>query len=574
MSEFKGDVIMDKKAIPIGISDFKSFNDKDYYYVDKTLMIKDIIDNKVLVTLFTRPRRFGKTLNLSMIKYFFEKTDEDNSYLFENLNIWNVGEKYRKHQGKYPVINLTFKDAKMNNWEETYEKLINIITEEYKRHEYLEDIIKDKNNKQIFQDIKDKKASFTEYTSSIKKLCAYMEMYYKQRPILLIDEYDVPLQNSYIQGFYNETINFIRSLLQEALKDNNSLEFAIITGCLRISKESIFTGLNNLDINSILDKQYSEHFGFTQSEVDEMIKYYELEKKREEIKDWYDGYQFGAKDIYNPWSVLKCVKDMTINSEKRPEAYWVNTSGNDIVKKLIKNADETVKNEIEILINGGTIDKALNASITYNELDENIDNIWSMLFFTGYLTYTEEKREEGAVTSYYSLKIPNKELYYIYEIVIKTWFDNNIKQRDFRELYQNILEGKDEEISDEISSLLLENISFYDASESFYHGILIGIFSKIGIYRVFSNLESGIGRSDIILEPTKLKKPAIVIEIKVASEIEQLEEKCNEALKQIDTKNYDTYLRKRGFDNIIKYGIAFYSKRCLAKKKDKNLKID
>ena len=560
---------MDKKAIPIGISDFKSFNDKDYYYVDKTLMIKDIIDNKVLVTLFTRPRRFGKTLNLSMMKYFFEKTDEDNSYLFKDLNIWKAGEKYKEYQGKYPVINLDFKSVEGLSWKEAYESLELMISNEYSRHGYLIDegeVIIDKKERDTFIRIKENNASETEYKHSIKNLCVYLEKYYKQKPIILIDEYDVPLQRAYLNDYYKEAINFFRGLLQDALKTNNSLEFAVMTGCLRISKESIFTGLNNLNIYSILDKRYSEHFGFTQTEIDDILKYYNLEEKWRVIKDWYDGYKFGLEDIYNPWSILKYMDQLQDDNNKRPEAYWVNTSGNDIVKKLIKNADEMTKNEIEILINGGTIDKALSANITYNELEENIENIWSMLFFTGYLKYVEEKRERGAVTSYYSLKIPNKELYYIYETMIKTWFDSNIKQKDFNELYQNILEGKDEEISDEISSLLLENISFYDANESFYHGILIGIFSKIGTYRVFSNLESGAGRSDIILEPTKLKQPAIVIELKIASEIEKLEQKCDEALKQIEIKNYDTYLKKRGFNNIIKYGMAFCSKRCLAKK--------
>ena len=565
---------MDKKVIPIGISDFKSFNDKNYYYVDKTLMIKDILDDKALVTLFTRPRRFGKTLNLSMLKYFFEKTQEDNSYLFKDLNIWNAGEKYKEYQGKYPVINLDFKSVEGLSWKEAYEKAKVMITSEYIRHGYLldSDVLSD-DEKNLYNKLKSLKfdANETEYMYSIKNLCVYLEKYHKQKPIILIDEYDVPLQRAYLNDYYKEAINFFRGMLQDALKTNNSLEFAVITGCLRISKESIFTGLNNLDINSILDKQYSEHFGFTQEEVDEILKYYNLEAKRGIIKDWYNGYQFGMKDIYNPWSVLKCIKNMTIDLNKKPEAYWVNTSGNDIVKKLIKNADAVAKNEIEILINGGAVNKALNANITYNELEENIDNIWSMLFFTGYLTYTEEKREEEDVISYYSLKIPNKELMCIYKVMIKAWFDDNIKQINFDNLYQNMLDGKDEEISDEISSLLLENISFYDANESFYHGMLIGIFSKISKYRVFSNLESGKGRSDIILEPTRVKQPAIVIEIKVTSGIEKLGHKCQEALKQIDIKNYDTYLKKRGFDNVIKYGMAFCSKRCLVKK---NKKID
>ena len=562
---------MNKKAIPIGISDFKSFNDKNYYYVDKTLMIKDIINNKVLVTLFTRPRRFGKTLNLSMIKYFFEKTDEDNSYLFKDLNIWKAGGEYREHQGKYPVINLDFKSVEGLYWKEAYEKVKVMITNEYIRHGYLldSDVLSD-DEKDLYNKLKSLKidASETEYVYSIKNLCVYLERYYKQKPILLIDEYDVPLQRAYLNDYYKESINFFRGLLQDALKTNNSLEFAVMTGCLRISKESIFTGLNNLKINSILDINYAEHFGFLQDEVDEMIKYYDIEEKRDEIKDWYDGYQFGAKNIYNPWSILYYISQARVNKNKYPEAYWVNTSGNDIVKKLIKNADEMTKNEIEILINGGTIDKALSASITYNELEENIDNIWSMLFFTGYLTYVEEKREEGDVISYYSLKIPNKELLYIYKNIIKEWLKDRVKQKDFSALYQNLIDGNENELKLEINKFLITNISFYDANESFYHGLLTGILGRIKDYSIYSNLESGGGRSDIILEPVDERKSAIIIELKIASEIEKLEKKCQEALKQIENKNYDTYLKKRGFDNIIKYGIAFCSKRCLVKKSE------
>ena len=340
-----------------------------------------------------------------------------------------------------------------------------------------------------------------------------------------------------------------------------------MTGCLRISKESIFTGLNNLKINSILDTDYAEHFGFLQKEVDEIVQYYNLEEKREEIKDWYDGYQFGSKDIYNPWSILYYVSQVRVNKSKYSEAYWVNTSGNDIVKKLIKNADEITKDEIEVLINRGTIDKALNANITYNELEENIDNIWSMLFFTGYLTYTEEKREEGNEISYYSLKIPNKELMYIYKVIIKAWFKEQIKEKDFSHLYQSLIDGKEEEITDELSEFLLENISFYDVNESFYHGVLAGILSRIGKYKMYSNLESGRGRSDIILAPKRLKQVAIIIDLKMAKTEDELEMKCQEVIRQIENNKYDTYLRKENFKNIIKYGIAFYGKICLVKKK-------
>ena len=553
-----------KKAIPIGISDFKEFNRRNYYYVDKSILIKDILDNRAYVSLFTRPRRFGKTLNLSMIKYYFEKTEEDNSYLFKDLNIWKSGERYIDHQGKYPVINLTFKGAKMNTWEETYIELINSISEEYKRHEYLLDFIKDPRDKVLFSKIKDCEATLSDFTRSIKNLCIYLENYWGQKPIILIDEYDVPIQNSYIQGFYDEAINFIRALFQAALKDNKYLEFAIITGCLRVSKESIFTGLNNLDIYSILDKRYSEHFGFTQEEIDNILRYYKLEDKRSEIKNWYDGYKFGVRDIYNPWSILKYTSQLQDNKDKLPEAYWVNTSGNDIVKKLILNANESTKNEIEILINGGTIEKSLNANITYNELDENIDNILSMLFFTGYLTYTKEKRE-GRV-SLYELKIPNEELLYVYETIIRYWFEEKVKQKDFSVLYNSLINGLEEELRIEINKFLLENISYYDSGESFYHGVLTGILSRMEGYILYSNIESGLGRSDIIIEPIDDRKPAIIIELKTAKEIDEAKDRCEEALEQIEEKKYEEILKKRGFKESIKYGVAFYGKRCQIKK--------
>ena len=557
----------EKKSIPIGISDFKEFNESNYYYVDKSILIKNILDNRCKVTLFTRPRRFGKTLNLSMLKYYFEKTETDNSYLFEGLEIWKAGEKYKKQQGKYPVINLTFKGAKMNNWEQTYVELTRTIGEEYERHSYLLDSMTDAKEKEIYIKIKNNEAKFTDYTASIKNLCKYLEKYYKQKPIILIDEYDVPLQNSYIYGFYDETINFVRAALQDALKDNQYLEIGILTGCLRVSKESIFTGLNNLEMVSILNKQYAECFGFTQEEVDEILKYYGIEERREEIKEWYDGYQFGIKDIYNPWSVLKCVKDMVVNKASMPEAYWANTSGNDIVKKLIRNADEVTKNEVEMLINGGTIEKTLNANITYNELDESTNNVWSMLFFTGYLTYVKERRGEGDVISYYELKIPNKELLFIYKAIVKGWFEEKVKKQDFSKLYKDILNGNENDLKVEINRFLLENISVYDSYESFYHGLLIGILSRMKGYKIHSNVESGYGRSDIMLEPVDEREAAIIIELKVAKEIEELKQKSEEALKQIEERKYQAYLKKIGCENIIKYGIAFCNKRCLIKMK-------
>ena len=338
-----------------------------------------------------------------------------------------------------------------------------------------------------------------------------------------------------------------------------------MTGCLRISKESIFTGLNNLTINSILNVQYSEHFGFMQDEVDEMLKYYDLEEQREKIKEWYDGYRFGIQDIYNPWSILKYIDDVNNNNKKQPEAYWANTSGNDIVKKLIKNADNITKNEIETLINGGTIEKTLNSNITYNELDENTENVWSMLFFTGYLTYTKERREDER-TSCYELKIPNEELLYIYENIVRNWFEEKVKEKDFSNLYKSLVNGDEEELRREINKFLIENISFYDAGENFYHGILLGICGRIKDYVIYSNMESGLGRSDIILQPIDDRDVAIIIEIKVTKNIDEIENKCEEALAQIENKQYETLLKKQGYKNIMKYGIVFIGKRCFVKK--------
>ena len=397
----------------------------------------------------------------------------------------------------------------------------------------------------------------------------YLERYYNQKPIILIDEYDVPLQRAYLNGYYKEAINFFRGLLQDALKTNNYLELAILTGCLRISKESIFTGLNNLEINSILDKQYAEHFGFLQREVDEMIKYYELEKKREEIKEWYDGYKFGTRDIYNPWSVLKSIKDMRINEQKKPEAYWVNTSGNDIVKKLVKKADNKARDEIETLMRGGEIEKALNPNIIYNDLEEDVNNIWSMLFFTGYLTYKEEKREENEVISRYSLVIPNKELLYVYEMVIQNWFKEIVREKNFRPLFESMIKGDTETAAKEINAILRTSISTNDSAEKFYHGFMIGVLQRIDNYNIVSNRESGNGRSDILLEPIDPDIPAIIIEIKRTKLRNELIKKCDEAIKQIEEKKYEEYFTNQGYEDIVKYGMAFFKKECKIKKSDK-----
>ncbi len=376
---------MDFKPLPIGVDNFKDIILDNYYYVDKTLLIKDIIDNKAKVNLFTRPRRFGKTLNISMLQYFFENAKEDNSYLFKDLKIMSQGEKYISDMGQYPVINLSLKSAKQPTFELAYECLLNEIIEEFKRHDY---ILKSDNldyEKEDYINIIKKKASLGTVVTSIKFLSECLEKYHNKKVIILIDEYDVPLENSFFRGFYDEMIDFIRSLFESALKTNDYLEFAVLTGCLRISKESIFTGLNNLEIISILNKYYDEYFGFTPEEVSKILKDYNLKDKEDTVKKWYNGYIFGNAEVYNPWSVIKFVKDLYIDNYVFPISYWANTSSNSIVKSLIEKADDDTKSEIEELIAGKTIEKPIHEDITYGDIDSSMDNLWNFMFFTGYL---------------------------------------------------------------------------------------------------------------------------------------------------------------------------------------------
>ena len=454
---------MRKKAIAIGIEEYKRIIDKPYYYIDKTLLIKEILDKGGSVNLFTRPRRFGKTLALSMIKTFFEKDMDiygnltDNRHYFDGMKIIGAGENYTKHVGQYPVISLSLKSAKQPDFDMAYTMLVDQISSEFKRHRYIlnTDVLLEDERKQ-YEEIMLRKAERAEYATALKFLSDCLKKYHERNVIILIDEYDVPLENSYFAGFYNEMITFIRSLFESALKTNDSLEFAVITGCLRISKESIFTGLNNLAINSILNIDYAEYFGFTQNEVEQMLGDYDLSRKVNEVKEWYDGYLFGKTEVYNPWSVINYVRTLISDPDAFPKPYWSNTSSNSIIRELIEEADSVVKQEIEDLLAGGTIDKPIHEDITYEDIHKTQDNLWNFLFFTGYLKKISERKEERNI--YLEMALPNEEIGYVYENTILEWFDKRLRATDLNNLHKAILEGDCETFENELSELLLETI--------------------------------------------------------------------------------------------------------------------
>ncbi|MBC2455736.1 AAA family ATPase [Clostridium beijerinckii] len=555
---------MDFKPLPIGIDNFEMLITRNYYYVDKTLLIKDLLDNKASVNLFTRPRRFGKTLNMSMLQYFFEKDNKDNCYLFENLNIMKAGEAYTSHMGQYPVINLSLKSAKQPNFELAYISIKRRIAEEFERHEYILEDKRLNNKKERYLKILKEEGEEGDYIDSLYYLSECLEKYYGKKVIILIDEYDVPLENSFFEGFYDRMIAFIRSLFESALKTNSSLEFAVITGCLRISRESIFTGLNNLDIISILNEYYDEYFGFTQEEVSKILKDYNLSEKEELTKSWYNGYVFGKAQVYNPWSVVKFVKDLYKNPNVFPTSYWANTSSNSIVKSLIERADNITRNEIELLIEGKTIEKPVHEDITYGEIYDSMDNLWNFMFFTGYFKKVNE-RMDSEDKHYLELSIPNREVKYIFRTKVLRWFHDKVKAKDLSRLYTAIISGDTKTFEDELGRLLIETISFNDAYENFYHGFVVGTLANMHDYIVKSNREGGTGRSDLFIKSVSKRGVAIVIEFKIAKNIDDLEKRADDALKQIQDKGYDMELRSEGYKNIIKYGISFCEKDCYVK---------
>ena len=562
-----------KKPIPIGYEDIKRMIDMNLYYVDKTMALKDFLDVHANVTLFTRPRRFGKTLNQSMFRRFFEderKPDGsriDNGYIFDNLAISKCGEVYLRHQQQYPVINLSLKSGKQPDFELAYEMLRKEIIREFERHSYaLECSDLTEQERTAFQSVLQGKKDRELYADGLKTLSRCLEKYHGRKCIILIDEYDVPLENAWFTGFYDEMIGFIRSLFESALKTNDALEFAVITGCLRISKESIFTGLNNLEINSVLGPEYGDAFGFTEAEIQEMLAYYELEDKFPELKDWYDGYLFGKKEIYNPWSILNYVKTAVADPETFPKAYWSNTSSNSIIKELIEEADEETRGEIEQLIAGETLEKPIHEDITYGDIHESKDNLWNFLYFTGYLKSCGQDFRNRKI--YVKMGIPNEEIRSIYEDTVRTWFDKKLRETDQTPLLKALEEGDCEAVEQLLSDQLLETISFYDYKESYYHGFLTGMLKAAAKgYSVLSNRESGTGRPDLILKTLRIRKGrAFVIEVKVAETFREMEDGCREAAEQIARRNYEAALREEGYQVIDSYGICFFEKECMVMK--------
>ena len=563
-----------RKKISIGVEDFKEIIDKDGYFVDKTLMIQELLESNAKVILFTRPRRFGKTLNQFMIRRFFEDeiTEKgervDNGYLFDGLAITRCGEEIMQHQQRYPVIFMTLKSAKQDTYALAYMELKKRISEEYKRHKYVlqgETLTMDE--KKRYEAVSAIADDDSLYTDALGFLSACLARYHGSNTIILIDEYDVPLENAYLHGFYDEMIGFIRSLFESALKTNPYLEKGIITGCLRISKESIFTGLNNLEVDSVLHTRYADSFGFTEAEVQEMLAYYALSSALPEVKEWYDGYLFNRIEIYNPWSILKYVNDRKDHVTQFALPYWSNTSSNSIIREMVGEADEEAKEDLETLINGGTIEKRVHEDITYGDIHQSQDNLWNFLFFTGYLKKISERKDAAGENLYLTMKIPNTEVKTIYQDSISYWFDQRMKQTDRSPLLHALESGDCEAAEDFINRQLMETISYFDHAESFYHGFMAGLLTNIGGYRVKSNRESGSGRPDIVLQTPNIRKGRVIIlELKLAESIADLEAAADRGLAQIEEQRYAAPFTSEGYPDVRKYAVSFYKKDCTLRK--------
>lgn len=559
------------KSIPLGVENFKRLVEEDFYFVDKTLLIKELLDTKAMVNLFARPRRFGKTLSMSMLRYFFEQTEDNDSnmHLFHGLKIADAGEKYMKHMGKYPVISISLKSVEQGSFSEAFEQVQTLLADEFERHSYILDSDRiSARRKKAFQLICDSEAKMTAYQNSLKLLADCLCAYYKKKVIVLIDEYDVPLQNAWLHGFYDEMIEFIRLLFGNVLKTNDSLEFGVLSGCLRISKESIFTGLNNLKVFSISDTRFSSYFGFTDADVQEILSYYSLDSHYDEAKEWYDGYRFGKNEMYCPWDVLNYCSDLLDDDSIKPKPYWVNTSSNDIVRQFISSDNATVRDAIEQLLAGKAVRKKINQELTYRDLKDNKENVWSMLYMTGYLTH-EEILDNGEMT----VVIPNRQIWKIFEEQIKEWFKAYIADESMRPdltKFCMAFKEKDAEQAQEMFTLYMHRvISIRDNNvrdelkENFYQGIMVGLLSFMDEWKVRSSEESGDGYCDITVR-IPAEKIGIIIELKFRED-EKMEEGVDEALKQIEEKRYDEVFADEGYTTVIKYGMACYKKRCRIK---------
>lgn len=551
----------EKKSLPIGISDYVRAQ-SEYYYVDKTLLIKEFLDQKPLVSLFTRPRRFGKTLNMDMLRVFFEISDEDTSIYFKDKAIWKCGDEYRSHQGKYPVIFLTFKDVKFGSWDATIDKIRDLLQAEFGRHQELFESEKiAKYEKEYFARILDGSATEVDLTSALEKLSKILTEHYEKSPIIIIDEYDTPIQEGYSKDFYDEIIGFMRNFFSGAFKDNKNLSYGFLTGILRIAQESIFSGLNNLTVNSVMDEEYDNYFGFTYSEVYEMLEYYGVTDKEAELKEWYDGYLFGSTEIYNPWSTINYISKGCI-----PQAYWVNTGKNEVLEDVLKVATDDITERLYALLQGERVIARIDQNVVYRSLSEDSANVYSILLVAGYLkTPKRELQADGAYLC--EVSIPNREIAAVYknEILSHLMQIGAITRTTANKIAESLYANDLRKLQQAIKEYMDKSISYYDSgAEGFYHGLMLGLIALMdNQYKIKSNRESGDGRYDICLIPRDGKHPGIIMELKSETGLneEELKALSAEALNQINDKRYDTEMRSDGVESILKLGIAFSGKK-------------
>lgn len=550
-----------KKPLPVGISDYIRAQ-SEYYYVDKTLLIKEFLDRKSFVSLFTRPRRFGKTLNMDMLRVFFEISDEDTSKYFTDKAIWKCGDEYRKHQGKYPVIYLTFKDVKYDSWEATFTKIAGLLQEEFGRHSELRTSDKlEKYEKDYFEKVLDGRADVVELSASLQRLSKMLAEHYRKAPVIIIDEYDTPIQEGYSKEFYDEIIGFMRNFFSGAFKDNSYLSYGFLTGILRIAQESIFSGLNNLTVNSIMDEEYDGFFGFTEDEVNKMLAYYGASDKEEELRNWYDGYYFGNKEIYNPWSVISYLSRGCL-----PQAYWVNTGKNEILEDVLKTATDDIQEKLFSLLQGERVIARIDQNVVYRSLTEDPANIYSLLLVAGYLK-TPKKELQGDGAWLCEVSIPNREIAAVYksEILSHLMQIGAMGRGTANKIAESLYAHDTKKLQDGIEEYMMKSISFYDAgAEGFYHGLVLGLVALMdNQYKIRSNRESGDGRYDISMLPRENKYPGMIMELKWGKDLsdEELDTLSAEALNQINENAYDTEMKEERIPDIIKFGIAFSGKK-------------
>ena len=547
--------------VPVGISNFEKIRQDGYYYVDKTGLIKDMLKNKIPeVTLITRPRRFGKTLAMSMLASFFD-IRRDSKKLFQGLNISKEQQLCNDWMNQYPTLFLSFKDVDGTIFENALGLLQFTIAELCKKHTYLiESDGVDQDDKETFRKLKSMGSNLPELQGSIIMLMNMMKAYYNKPVILLIDEYDVPIAKASSNGYYKEMLEVMKAMLSTALKDNEALKFAVVTGCLKIAKESVFTGTNNFVSDTISSERYNEYYGFTQKDVDQILQDAQIEEKASDIKEWYDGYRFGEFDVYCPWDVMNYLWDLTNNQNAKPVSYWKNTSDNAIIRSFIDYSGAAIKKKLEILISGGSIRQQIEENLTYDYLHSSEDNLWSILYLTGYLTKVGERDKDDQI----ELRIPNKEVKEIFESTVRKWFEDSARVMNRKDLFDAVWNKDADKATKEISTLLRMTISYYDYREDFYHAFLAGIFAGAG-YSVESNREHGEGRSDIVIYNDVTGQVA-VFEAKYSRKLEDLEKDCQKALDQINTKMYAKEFED-AYEEVLCYGIAFYKKRCLVKSK-------